>query len=1000
MDDWLFETDGYYQWHHEVIGSPYAWVNGITGGGVKIAVISTGISINDDIDAGSIKANYNAITSSTSGCDDSLGDGTFVAGELVGAINDSKGVGVCPDADIYNIKIDPDSSTTLVKAIYKAIEWDVDIAVTSLAFDLPLAAIEDAAETAYQKGIAFFAPVGVTEDNCDGWPGGFKHVIAVAATDKNNMLAYVSSNSKNAEFAAPGTYICLLNKSNVPNCIDGSSCAAPIVAGEAALILSNKDNIKGLKDNKGVLIPKGPARVEALKKVMQASCIPAGTGTGRGIVYLPKALGLASVTSAPAAPSITAGEVYRSGSNYMLPVSITSPDLDTKLILYTTDGKKPTYNNGVKDKFSTLYIGRSTTIPIELNDYQKDSVVVNAIAISGMGMVSKVTTQKIMVNDKAYSLGITAPVSCLAPGKTLKMEAMAIPNNAKTKAVTWTVKYSGSEETAKANGVTISATGVITAKRDAVPGTYKVQAISKLTPTVKSTEYSVVVKSFGIKTIKAKTNKIVEYRNNTSTKISTGDLFGMFDIKRADGTDGAITEVYFTSSNPNVFKKGSSGDFYVVGPGNAVVTALAADNSGVKGALSINVVQNAVSIDIPSNGYDKVAQGKALTLSKPVVTPANSAVKNVVWSLDSAAVAAGVKVSGGKVITTKTTTPGTYTVYAKITNKDGTIITGTRNVEVISEQVTALTIDKTATVFREANSFGSNTSAVIRAKVTGGKLAAGKVDKDSLSVTLSNDNLLFISNVSAESLDTLRVDVLSLGNGTGKVNLTVAALDGSGKKAVCAITVANPVTNVKIAPAKAGDYCCVTAGKSLPLKATVAMENGKTTNTKVNWGLEPGDELYATISKTGVLTAKATADNKRIVTVYAEAADGSGAVGVRKFIIYKNVGKIEFTDSYGNAITPKMTVDKSGQGDTFYIKVNNPTTMYFGSFKLSSSNGNVATIRYTGRSYKNPYAGYCLYEFDIIGISKGSAKLTVSTCDGSQSATFNVTVKKTVPITE
>ncbi|MBQ0028749.1 MAG: hypothetical protein KBS96_09130 [Lachnospiraceae bacterium] len=995
LDDWLFENNPKYQWYHEVIGSPYAWANGIKGSGVDIALISTGVTIHDEIDSGCIVDNYNAINDSTSSCNDSYGHGTFAVGELIASINDYYGVGVCPDANIHNIKISDSDMASFTRAFEKAISLNVDIAVVTSMFDLPVPVLEDAIENAYAKGIAVFAPVGATETICDAWPAGYKHAIAVAAVDKSGVLSSLCSNSRNAEFAAPGVFISGHTTSGAETVLSGPSTAVSIVAGEAALILSKKDDIKGLKDSKGVLIPKGPARVDALKKVMQAACIPAGAGTGKGIVYLPKVFAVASATTIPKSPVIGSGEIYRSGSDYYIPITITAQEFDTKFILYTVDGKKPTYNNGTKDKFSTEASGDSVNFNIKLSDINnKEYIIVNAISVTGMDMSSKVATYKIMLNEKAYALSASSVTNKLAPGKTLKMDVAALPNNAKTKQVTWHVSYNNNEEDAKNNGVTISATGVLSAKKNAVTGTYKVWAVSKLASATKSNVCNIEVTDYGIKTIKAPVNRVTKYRNASSIKMTKADLFGMFDVKRADGTNGLIDEVYFTTSNPKVVAVGNDGNYHITGPGNATITAVAADSSGVKGTLTINVIQNAVSIDIPSNGYDKVAVGKSLVLSKPVISPANSNVKSIVWSIDTTGEAAGVKVAGGKVITNKNTIPGTYTVYAKITNKDGSAATGTRTVKVISEQVTKLTSDKTVTVFRECNSFGSNTNATIRTEIEGGEREAGYPVKESFLVTVSNPNLVRISSIWADSANGLSVGVMSLGTGTGKVNLTVAALDGSGKKSTCVINVVNPVSNIKIGPAKAGAFDCVTAGKSLALKATIATENGKTTNTKVNWSLEAGDEIYASISKTGVLTAKATAPNKTVVTVHAEAADGSGAATARSFTIYKNIGKIEIVDQYGNKADNKLTANRFGDGDDFYIKVMSTDTLPFGGFKLSSSNGNVGTVRYTGWNAKNWSQGYCIYKFEAIGISKGTTKITVATRDGSQSVTYTIKVLK------
>ena len=101
----------------------------------------------------------------------------------------------------------------------------------------------------------------------------------------------------------------------------------------------------------------------------------------------------------------------------------------------------------------------------------------------------------------------------------------------------------------------------------------------------------------------------------------------------------------------------------------------------------------------------------------------------------------------------------------------------------------------------------------------------------------------------------------------GTVTITCMAKDGSGKKAICRITVKNPVikvTKITLNKTKA----TLVKGESMSLKATVTPTN--TTNKGVTW--KSSNTRIATVSSTGKVIAKAVGT----VTITCTAKDGSG----------------------------------------------------------------------------------------------------------------------------
>lgn len=89
---------------HDKIGSSYAYAQGWTGAGVKVAVLDSGIDYNHIDLKDNIIGVYSTQAYSTTGYDD-YGHGTMVAGVIAAEKNDAGIMGVAYDADIISIKV-------------------------------------------------------------------------------------------------------------------------------------------------------------------------------------------------------------------------------------------------------------------------------------------------------------------------------------------------------------------------------------------------------------------------------------------------------------------------------------------------------------------------------------------------------------------------------------------------------------------------------------------------------------------------------------------------------------------------------------------------------------------------------------------------------------------------------------------------------------------------------------------------------------------------------
>lgn len=221
-----------------------------TGEGVEVAVIDTGVDEDNAQIAPALLDNGKDFVGKTDGTEDINGHGTRVAGII--AARDVEGTGftgIAPDAKILPLRYtggdNPEKegdSGTMSDAIDYAVKQDVDIINISsdTADKKPSTDLANAVANAVANEILVVVAAG--NDGANGkhektYPAAYPGVLAVAAADRNNERAPFSQSGKFVDIAAPGVGMV----STVPNggqcSADGTSFAAPYVAGVAALMM-------------------------------------------------------------------------------------------------------------------------------------------------------------------------------------------------------------------------------------------------------------------------------------------------------------------------------------------------------------------------------------------------------------------------------------------------------------------------------------------------------------------------------------------------------------------------------------------------------------------------------------------------------------------------------------------------------------------------------------------------------------------------------------------
>ena len=233
-------SDEVIPWGVDRIDADLAWQYS-TGEKVRVAVIDTGIDIDHPDLQANIHGGINTIYpdqgyTDPDDFDDDHGHGTFVAGIIAADDNNIGVIGVAPDAWLYGVKVLNSQGSGYISDIIEGIEWciDKDMQVINMSFggsvDYP--ALHDACDAAWDHGCILVASEGPSGGTW--YPAAYSSVIAVAATDRNDVQPYQYGNE--LELVAPGEGIL----STVPGggyaVMSGTSLGCPHVSGTAALV--------------------------------------------------------------------------------------------------------------------------------------------------------------------------------------------------------------------------------------------------------------------------------------------------------------------------------------------------------------------------------------------------------------------------------------------------------------------------------------------------------------------------------------------------------------------------------------------------------------------------------------------------------------------------------------------------------------------------------------------------------------------------------------------
>lgn len=215
--------------------------------GVKVAVIDTGIDYTHPDLGVNFAGGYDFVNNDSDPMDDN-NHGTHVSGIIAALDNDAGVVGAGPQAGIYALKVLDASGGGYWSDIINALDWASanNIQVVNMSFgassDAP--GVHDAIKNAYNAGTVLVAAAGNSgncggKSNTVGYPARYEEVVAVGATDQNDLRPCFSSHGDQLELAAPGLSVISTVIGGGYASFSGTSMASPHVAGTAALVLAN-----------------------------------------------------------------------------------------------------------------------------------------------------------------------------------------------------------------------------------------------------------------------------------------------------------------------------------------------------------------------------------------------------------------------------------------------------------------------------------------------------------------------------------------------------------------------------------------------------------------------------------------------------------------------------------------------------------------------------------------------------------------------------------------
>ncbi|MBQ7562577.1 MAG: S8 family serine peptidase [Lachnospiraceae bacterium] len=640
--DYIYDGKSAYQWMHDAVGTYKAWGTTTGDPDILVAVIDSGVYSDHEELAGRVSTIDVLVNEDPI---DYSGHGTHVAGIIAAdGGNGVGGVGIAPDVSILSLPVfiyDEDEGVSYctqsdeARAINAAVSAGADIINMSLGGPQYSPYVQMAVLDAYYEGVTIVAAMGNENSNNLAYPAGYDHVIAVGALNQGNIRTDFSTWGSWADISAPGSQIFstwnghadAIEKNN-ENCEslyaswDGTSMAAPVVAGACALYMSANGHVS--PDVMESVLKKTAAKVK-------------GSGMGAGLVnvgaMLPGGDDTAPIVDTDGDPLTKLSP--NSSLHFYNGTDQEDSDYSEGFgYVYTLDGKNPAVKDGA---VTQGYLSGDGNVAVynllaEHIIVTGQSYILKVAKLSPQGKLGKVYQTTIRVeSDDSEELSIEGP-DYIASGKTAVYKALYQSSRFTNAGTTWSI-----DPDTAIPGVSIQEkTGKLTVEKTArVPSEITILAVSEIDEDVYEEKEILLVAPASAVEINAYGEDDLDPEINIpgygkkgelqTVRIYSSDLGSeensVLLVGRVTGNDSYPV---FTSANPGIASVEET-EIYdgaavvrITGhkAGKTKITCQAQDGSGKKTFITVQVIVPVSDITVYAKGDQQqaVAAGKSIQL--------------------------------------------------------------------------------------------------------------------------------------------------------------------------------------------------------------------------------------------------------------------------------------------------------------------------------------------------------------------------------------------------
>lgn len=234
-NDYYFSSE----WHLTKIGATTAWDTS-SGAGITVAVLDSGVDASHPDLQSQLVPGWNFYDNNPNTAD-VTGHGTAVAGTVAAATNNSVGVAsIAYGAKVMPVRISDTTGYAYFSTTANALTWAADqgakVANISYSGMAGSSTVQSAAQYLKNKGGETVVSAGNAGAN-EGYSAS-SSLLAVSATDSNDVLTSWSSYGNYVDLSAPGLNILSTESGGAYCSCWGTSFSSPIVAATVALMMA------------------------------------------------------------------------------------------------------------------------------------------------------------------------------------------------------------------------------------------------------------------------------------------------------------------------------------------------------------------------------------------------------------------------------------------------------------------------------------------------------------------------------------------------------------------------------------------------------------------------------------------------------------------------------------------------------------------------------------------------------------------------------------------